>query len=104
MKRIVIILAVTIAAGGAGALALYHRIVHGNDAKNACERNLVWITGSKRIAAEEQGLKSGAMIDEQELHKYIIGDFPKCPAGGTYTIGPIGTDPTCSVAGHALPK
>jgi hypothetical protein len=104
VKRITIIFAVTIAVGGIGAKVLYDKIVHGNDARNACERNLVWISGCKRIAAEEQGLKSGAIIDRSELSKYIVGDFPNCPAGGKYTIGPIGTGPTCSIPGHALPK
>ena len=29
--------------------------------------------------------------------------YPHCPSGGTYTINPANTDPTCSIAGHVLP-
>ena len=25
---------------------------------------------------------------------------PSCPSGGTYTLGAIGTDPVCTIAGH----
>jgi hypothetical protein len=28
--------------------------------------------------------------------------WPNCPAGGTYSVGPIGTAPTCSIPGHSL--
>jgi len=103
-KRILVILCVTIAVGGLGAKVLYDSVVHGNDAKNACINNLVWIVGSKRIVAEEHGLKSGAVVDQQELEKYMTGEWRSCPAGGTYTINPIGKDPTCSISGHTLPK
>jgi hypothetical protein len=61
-KRIAVILSVTIAVGGLGAKIIYDKIVHGNDAKNACIRNLNWIEGSKKIMAEEQGLKAGAIV------------------------------------------
>lgn len=27
--------------------------------------------------------------------------LPVCPAGGTYTIGPIGKQPVCSIAAHS---
>jgi hypothetical protein len=30
--------------------------------------------------------------------------MPGCEAGGTYTIGPVGTLPTCSIKGHVLPQ
>jgi hypothetical protein len=103
-KRIAIILAVTIAVGGLGAKIINDRVVHGDDAKHSCERNLVYIAGAKNIAGQEHGLKPGAIIDKQELGKYMLGEFPACPAGGTYTINPIGTKPTCSIAGHSLSK
>ena len=103
-KRIAVILGVTIVVGALGARIIYDRVVHGNDAKNACINNLVWIAGSKKIAAQEYGLRSGATVNKQDLGKYIVGEFPNCPAGGTYTINPIGTEPTCSVSGHSLQK
>ena len=103
-RRIVIILAVTIAVGGIGARALYNRVVHENDAKNACIKNLMWIEGAKRNASEERGFKPGKIVNQGDLEPYMEGGWRSCPAGGKYTIGPIGTQPTCSVAGHALPK
>jgi hypothetical protein len=30
--------------------------------------------------------------------------IPACPAGGAYTISPIGTSPFCNIPGHALTK
>lgn len=34
---------------------------------------------------------------------YIKSGQPVCPSGGTYAIGTVDTDPTCTTAGHALP-
>jgi hypothetical protein len=103
-KRIAVILAVTIAVGGAGALALYHRVAHGNDAQNACINNLMWIAGAKDALAKEHRLRPGKIVTQGELEPYVIDGWRSCPAGGTYKIGPIGTDPTCSVPDHKLPK
>jgi hypothetical protein len=103
-RRIAAIVAVTIAVGGLGAKIVYDRVVHGNDAKNACERNLAWIAGAKGIAAKQHVLEPGTIVNQHDLELYMTGGWRSCPAGGTYTIGPIGTDPTCSVPGHALPK
>jgi hypothetical protein len=103
-KRILVIICVTIAVGGLGAKIIYDRVVHANDAQNACIKNLVYIAAAKNVAGHEDGLKLGAFVDKQELEKYMLGEFPTCPAGGTYMINPLGTDPTCSVPGHSLPK
>ena len=102
-KRILIILAVTIAAGGLGAVALYHRVVHGNDAQDACINNLMSIAAAKGILMKEQRLKPGKIVNQKDLELHIL-EWRNCPAGGKYTIGPIGTDPTCSIPGHTLPK
>jgi hypothetical protein len=103
VKGIFIILAVTIAVGGIAARVLYNRVVHGNDAHNTCINNLMWIEGAKRIAAEEHGFKSGKIVNQADLEAYME-EWRSCPAGGKYTIGPIGTAPTCSIPGHSLPK
>ena len=103
-KRIAVILAVTIAVGGLGAAALYHRVVHGNDAQNACINNLISIAGAKRQVALEHKFKPGKLVNQGDLEPYMIGEWRSCPGGGTYTIGPIGTNPTCIIAGHSLPK
>lgn len=102
-KRILIVLAMTIAVGGIAASVLYNRVVHGNDAQNACVNNLMWIEGAKRMIAREHGFKPGKIVNQGDLEPYMW-EWRSCPAGGKYTIGPIGTDPTCSIPDHALPK
>lgn len=46
----------------------------------------------------------GASVDPAALGKFIpAGTIPTCPAGGAYTLNPIGSKPTCRIAGHVLP-
>jgi hypothetical protein len=104
LKRIAVIMIVTVVIGGIGAKVLYNRVVHGNDARNACIKNLEWIEGAKKFVAQEQKLKAGAIVSQQELEKHMIGDWRICPGGGNYTINRIGTEPTCSVSGHRLER
>jgi hypothetical protein len=102
-KGILIILAVTLAVGGIAAKVFYNRVVHGNDAQNACINNLISIAGAKSIVAQEHAYKPGKIVIQKDLEPYMF-EWRSCPSGGTYTIGPIGTDPTCSIPGHMLPK
>ena len=37
-----------------------------------------------------------------DLVPNFIQQQPVCPSGGTYTIGNMSTNPTCSVTGHTL--
>jgi prepilin-type N-terminal cleavage/methylation domain-containing protein len=71
--------------------------------RNACIKNLQQIDGSKETWALEKKKGPGDPIVEDEVNAYIKGGAPKCPAGGTYTYGAVGTDPTCTVATHVLP-
>jgi hypothetical protein len=103
-KAIFIILAVTIAAGAIAARVLYNRVLHGDDAQNACINNLMGIEGAKRIVVQEHGFKPGKIVTQGDLEPYMEGGWRSCPGGGKYTIGPIGTNPTCSIPGHTLPK
>jgi hypothetical protein len=45
--------------------------------------------------------------DEERAKPYLKltpeSDFPKCPSGGTYTIGKIGEPPTCSLGTNVIP-
>jgi hypothetical protein len=50
----------------------------------------------------ENRLASGAAVTWANLAPDYLKRQPTCPSSGTYTIGNIGTDPTCSVAGHTL--
>jgi outer membrane lipoprotein-sorting protein len=89
------------AAGGNAAAA------RANSQRNACITNLRQIDGAKNEFALEKGKKNGDPVTEADIKPYIKldanGNLPKCPAGGTYTIGKVGELPTCSIAGHALP-
>jgi prepilin-type N-terminal cleavage/methylation domain-containing protein len=72
-----------------------------------CVANLRMIQSAKQQWALENGKSDSDTPSEQELLPFIENEmFPKCPAGGTYTINPVGTYPTCSKAadGHAVGK
>jgi hypothetical protein len=67
---------------------------------NACVNNLRQIDAAKQQWALENG-KANGVVTESDLKPYIKldsnGNLPKCPHGGTYTIGRLGEDPKCSV-------
>lgn len=68
--------------------------------QNACIANLKQIQGAKEqfLLAGGTGSGEGGAIVSGDLfgdEKYIKVT-PKCPAGGTYTIGGADTDPTCN--------
>ena len=69
-----------------------------------CINNLRQIDAAKSEWAEEHSKKSGDIPTVADLTPYLKnGVFPTCPAGGSYTIAPAGSDPTCSISDHALP-
>ena len=65
-----------------------------------CVINLRRIAQAKQALQLDKHLASGATCEPAALAPYIP-TMPRCPAGGVYTIGPIGTEPSCSVAGHS---
>lgn len=77
--------------------------------ENACISTLRVLDVAKERAAAELGLRPGdAALTMDELAPYI-GPFRQpwremviCPSGGTYSVNPIGDDPTCSFPGHSL--
>jgi outer membrane lipoprotein-sorting protein len=75
--------------------------------RNACINNLRQIDAAKNQWALENNKKAGTVVTEDDVKPYIKldadGNLPKCPSGGTYTIGKVGEKPTCSTAGHFLP-
>jgi hypothetical protein len=72
---------------------------------NMCINNLRQIDSAKNQWALEHGKKSGDVPTADDLTPYFKNHvFPICPAGGVYTIGPVGADPKCSVEGHVLPQ
>ena len=80
---------------------------------NACINNLRQIDAAKNEWALENNKTNGTPVTEADIKTYIkldaSGNLPRCPAGGTYTIGPVGELPTCSLGttvspAHVLPQ
>jgi hypothetical protein len=75
--------------------------------RNACINNLRQIDAAKNQFALENKKTNGDTVTEADIKPYIKldadGNLPKCPAGGKYTIGKVGENPTCSIDGHVLP-
>ncbi|MBM4143877.1 MAG: hypothetical protein FJ225_09855 [Lentisphaerae bacterium] len=75
----------------------------GTSRQNACINNLRMIDAAKEQWALENNKVEGEEASLQGICEYIKGNaLPLCPAGGTYTVGAIGANPTCSHPGHAL--
>ncbi len=70
---------------------------------NACIANLKQVDGAKTLWALDTGATSGDACVMSNLVTSYIKSTPSCPAGGTYTVGNIGTEPACTVSGHVLP-
>ena len=72
--------------------------------KNACIANLKQMEGAKTLYALDNGASTGDSVTMADLVTDYIKTTPACPAGGTYTLGAIGTTPECTVTGHELPS
>lgn len=71
--------------------------------QNACINNLRQIDAGKEQAALAYKIAQDATVPTASANEYIKGNTtPTCPAGGTYTYNVLGTNPVCSVSGHAL--
>jgi len=71
--------------------------------ENACINNLRMIDGAKQEWALENHKTATDTPTPEDLLPYVMNHrFPKCPAGGHYTIGSLGEKPTCSISGHQL--
>lgn len=70
--------------------------------KQACIANLKQIEGAKTLWALDGGTGTPVMSN---LVTDYIKKTPSCPAGGSYTVGDMDTDPSCNstgVTGHTL--
>ena len=67
----------------------------------ACQENLTKVDGAKEQYALEDNLAPGDPVEFTDLVESdgtgYLKKTPGCPAGGTYTVNNIGTDPTCSI-------
>jgi len=72
---------------------------------NACINNLRQLDGAKQQWALENNKQAQDVPTAREIAVYLSDNtLPACPAGGQYALNAIGAVPTCTVAGHALPK
>jgi len=70
---------------------------------NACINNLRQLDAAANQFALEKGQQTGAAINlTTDLTPYIKlnsdGSLPPCPAGGTYALATVGTNPTCTLS------
>ncbi len=68
----------------------------------ACIANLGQIESAKQIWGLQSGKTDGDVPAPDDLVPTYIKNMPVCPAGGTYTFGPIGQSAVCSIVGHSL--
>jgi len=66
---------------------------------NTCVNNLRQIDGCKKSWALEHERADGDVVTLDDLRPYLR-ELPRCPAGGTYTIGRVGANSICSIDWH----
>ena len=70
-----------------------------------CINNLRLIDGAKQQWALEHQKPAGSLLTAADLAPYLKSNpLPACPAGGVYTLNPVGIAPICNIPGHALPR
>jgi hypothetical protein len=70
-----------------------------------CINNLRLIEAAKAQWALAKQKPTGALLTAADLAPYLKTPAPPtCPAGGVYTLNPVGIAPICNIPGHALPK
>lgn len=68
-----------------------------------CIANLRQIDAAKEQAAMDLKLADTATPTQAQLTPDYVKAWPSCPSAGTYTIGQLGTYPTCSIGSpHVL--
>ena len=70
-----------------------------------CINNLRQIVVAKQMWATDKQKPPGALLTIADLAPYIptITSLT-CPAGGVYTLNPVGIAPLCNIPGHVLTK
>ena|SRR5258707_10816381 len=72
------------------------------ETKVSCYAILKSIDGAKETWAAESGATNGQRVAESDLVP-LLREFPKCPKGGTYTLGAVGQRAKCSHLDHQYP-
>ncbi len=74
---------------------------------NACINNLRQIDAAIQQWALETKQSSTANVPSASLVRYLgrgtFGQWPTCPASGTYAVTTVSVKPSCTVANHVLP-
>ncbi len=71
----------------------------------ACINNLRMIDAAKQQWALQKQRPAGSLLTAADLAPYLRSNtVPVCPAGGVYTLNPVGIPPLCNIPGHALAK
>ncbi len=73
--------------------------------KNSCIANLKQTDSAKEQWAMDNKQDAGASVAFTDLvgATLYIKSTPTCPSSGTYTVGNVGTNPTCDKSLHVLP-
>ena len=61
------------------------------------------IQNAKTMYAYEYTLTNDVVFTKEQLLPYLglsTGQWPRCPAGGQYSIGTLHESPTCSYSNH----
>jgi hypothetical protein len=70
-----------------------------------CINTLRLIVAAKQAWANEKQKPPGALLTAGDLTPYLPTNTSlTCPAGGVYTLNPVGIPPLCNIPGHALTK
>lgn len=69
----------------------------------ACVSNLTKVENAKEQYAMESRSPAGEEVAWANLVPDYIREEPQCPAGGSYSIEPIGTNADCNIDKHDLP-
>ena len=77
---------------------------------STCYLNLRQIQLAKSLWAGDGNISSTNVLTWADLRPFLqdiySNGIPVCPAGGTYKLGRVDEDPTCSIGGpgHSIPK
>lgn len=70
---------------------------------NMCINNLRMLDGAKQQWALENKKEATDTPAQDDVAALLRNrQFPVCPAGGVYTVKPVGEEPTCSIPDHQL--
>lgn len=73
-------------------------------AQNICINNVREIEAAKADWTQKNSATNGAALTWNDIAPYFPNGFPKCPEGGTYTLGRVGEPVLCSIPSHRLPS